>query len=136
MDIPRAEVSEVVASYHRARGSGELFDTFYDLFLAKSPEIPPKFARTDFRHQKLALKESLLMMLSLNTGSQEAHREIERLGEVHSRRHWDIRPALYELWLDALCESLARHDPAWRPDLDSQWRQAMRPGITLMTSLY
>jgi hypothetical protein len=34
-------VDQVVASYHRARRSGELFDTLYDIFLHKSPEIPP-----------------------------------------------------------------------------------------------
>ena len=55
--------NQVVASYHRARQSGDLFDTLYQIFLGKSPEIPPMFARTDFPHQKLMLRESLLEML-------------------------------------------------------------------------
>ena len=56
---------QVVASYHRARLSGQLFDTFYHLFLAKSPEIPPMFARTDFPHQKLMLRRWPSMILNL-----------------------------------------------------------------------
>ena len=35
----------VVASYHRARETGQLFDTFYNLFLAKMPEVRPMFVR-------------------------------------------------------------------------------------------
>jgi hypothetical protein len=51
---------QVAASYHRARETGQLFDSFYQIFLAKSPDIPPMFARTDFPHQKLMLRESIL----------------------------------------------------------------------------
>ena len=53
---------QVIASYHRARETGQLFDTFYRIFLGKSPEIPSMFARTDFPHQKLMLRESILEM--------------------------------------------------------------------------
>jgi hypothetical protein len=49
---------QVVASYHRARRTSELFDTFDQLFLGESRDIPPMFARTDFPHQKLMLRES------------------------------------------------------------------------------
>ena len=37
----------VLESYHRCEASGGFFDTFYEAFFAKSPEIPPKFAKTD-----------------------------------------------------------------------------------------
>jgi len=82
---------QVVASYHRARQSGELFDTFYRLFLGKSPEIPPMFARTDFPHQKLMLRESILeMLLFAQMGS--GRDEITRLAERH--RQLNVKPAL------------------------------------------
>lgn len=121
----------VVASYHRARETGELFDTFYRLFLAKGPEIPPMFARTDFPHQKLMLRESLLeMLLFSQTG---AGREvIERLAERHQRLN--VQPRHYELWLDALCEALAQHDPKFNSELEQVWRNAMRSGIQLMAN--
>ena len=73
-----SDFDQVVASYHRARQSGRLFDTFYELLLAKSPEIPPMFARTDFAHQKLMLRESILeMLLFAQTVSNRG--EIERI---------------------------------------------------------
>jgi hemoglobin-like flavoprotein len=121
---------EVVASYHRARQTGELFDTFYQLFLGKSPEIPPMFARTDFSHQKLMLRESILELLAYaQTG--RSRDEIERLAERH--RQLNVKPAHYELWLDALCEALAQHDSRFDRKLEQMWRDAMREGIELMT---
>ena len=122
-------LDQVIASYHRARRSSELFDTFYDLFLRKAPEIPPMFFRTDFRHQKLMLRQSLLEMLifaQMNTGRDQ----IERLAERH--RRLNVKPEHYELWLDALCEALSRHDPQFNPELERMWRSAMRPGIDVM----
>jgi len=121
----------VVASYHRARESGDLFDTFYRLFLAKAPEIPAMFAHTDFPHQRLMLRESLLEMLMFSqTGA--GREEIERLAERH--RRLNVQPRHYELWLDALCEALAQHDSRFDAALAQVWRDAMRSGISLMAS--
>ena len=122
--------NQVVASYHRARHSGQLFDTFYELFLSKSADIPPMFARTDFSRQKLMLRESILEMLVFaQTGSGLA--EIERLAERH--RQLNVKAVHYELWLDALCEALAQHDPEFSPALEQKWRDAMRKGIVLLS---
>lgn len=122
---------QVVASYHRARETGQLFDTFYRLFLSKSPEIPAMFARTDFPHQKLMLRQSILEMLAFaQTGTGRT--EIERLRDRH--RELNVTPAQYELWLDALCEALAKHDPKYNPALEMMWRDAMRKGIDLMSA--
>jgi truncated hemoglobin YjbI len=120
---------QVVASYHRARESGRLFDTFYELFVAKSPDIPPMFARTDFPHQKLMLRESILeMLLFAQTGS--GREEIERLAERH--RGIGVTANHYALWLDSLCEALAHHDSEFTPALEQAWRSSMQKGIELM----
>jgi len=121
----------VVASYQRARATGELFDTFYRLFLTKSPEIRPMFARTDFPHQKLMLRESLVEMITFSR-SGAGREEVERLAARH--RQLGVQPWHYELWLDALCEALAQHDPEFTPQLAKLWRDSMRPGIEIMTS--
>ena len=127
MDI---SFDEVVASYHRARHTGLLFDTFYRRFLEKSPEIPGMFARTDFPHQKLMLRQSILEMLAFaQTG--EGRPEIEQLGQRHRELH--VSPAQYAMWLDALCEALSKHDSEFSDRLEALWRDAMRKGINVMS---
>jgi hypothetical protein len=131
-----SNLDAVTASYHRCRASEGFVDTFYELFLAKSRDVAYKFRGTDFVRQKRMLRESLLAMLLFNLNSGEAQEELERLGERHSRRGLDIAPHLYELWLDALCAAVGRHDPEFNADLSDQWRSAMRPGIDLIISKY
>lgn len=119
----------VIASYHRARRTNGLFDTFYGIFLGKSPDIPPMFARTDFAHQKLMLRQSLLEMM-IFAQTTAAREEIDRLAERH--RELNVQPHLYDLWLDSLCEALGRHDPQFSPELERVWRDVMQPGVDVM----
>ena len=87
------------------------------------------FARTDFPHQKLMLRESILEMLQF--AQSGAGREvILRLGQRH--RLLNVKPAHYAMWLDALCQALAKHDPKFNGDLEAMWRVAMRKGIEVM----
>lgn len=128
----QSSFEQVFSSYHRARNSGKLFDTFYTLHLAKSLQIPLMFSHTDFQHQKLMLRESLLeMLVFFHTGSNRE--EIERLAERHRDLH--VKPEHFDLWLTALCEALAIHDSEFTPDLEQKWRAAMRPGIAVMLAV-
>jgi len=130
------DLDAVTASYHRCRASDGFVDTFYEQFLSKSEEVVQRFQKTDFARQKLLLRESLLAMLLLNLNSADAREELDRLAERHSRRGLEIGPHLYELWLDALCEAVEKHDSKFTPELRDQWRAAMRPGIELLVSRY
>jgi hemoglobin-like flavoprotein len=123
------EIEPVIASYHRARQSGLLFDTFYDIFLGKSPEIPPMFAQTNFERQKLMLRESILEMLQFAQHGI-GRNEIEQLGDRH--RRLQIKPVHYDMWLDALCETLADQDPEFNAELETLWRKSMHKGIDIM----
>jgi len=69
------------------------------------------------------------MLVFAQTGSGRS--EIERLGERH--RQLNVTASHYELWLDALCEALAQHDPQFSPGLEQSWRDTMRMGIEVMT---
>ena len=59
----------VLESYYRCEESDGFWDTFYRIFFAKSPEIPPKFADTDMERQKQIIGASLLWMLRLGRGA-------------------------------------------------------------------
>jgi hemoglobin-like flavoprotein len=126
----------VLASYHRCEAAGGLFDSFYEIFFAKSPEIPPLFAETDMERQKQDVMASVLMALRLASGDAVAQQYVQRIGESHGRTGHNIRPELYKLWLDALCEAVRRHDPLYNQDLEQSWRKAMRPAIVQMISAY
>ncbi len=127
---------QALASYHRCEAAGGLFDSFYEIFFAKSPEIPPMFAKTDMERQKQDVMASVLMGLRLASGDSVARQYIQKIAETHSRNGYGIRAELYDLWLDALCEAVARHDPQYTTYLGNNWRLAMRPAIDLMIASY
>ena len=58
--------------------------------------------------------------------------EIERLAQRHHQLN--VKRKHYDLWLDALCEALAQHDPEFTAELEQKWRDAMRPGIAVMVA--
>jgi hemoglobin-like flavoprotein len=124
---------KVIASYHRCRQSSEFFDAFYDIFLGKSFDIAAKFASTDFARQKRMLRQSLFAMLNYYCGIESVREEIEQLGKLNHQL--DVRPEHYEMWLDSLCEAVAKNDPEYRDELGEMWREAMRPGIAMMLSV-
>ena len=121
---------DLTESYYRFRQDAGFLDTFYELLLSKSPEIREKFSQTDFKLQKLMLRQSLLEMICFDRGLSGTEEEIERLGRRH--KELAISPPMYEMWLDALCEAIAKHDPQYTSDLEQVWRKAMRKSIVRM----
>ncbi len=120
----------------RCGESDGFYDTFYDVFLAKSPEIPPLFAKTDFKKQKQVLKATVALMVRHRLHEEQASVALEKVGNTHSRQGYNIRPDLYALWLDSLCETVKQHDSEFTLELESQWRQRMQEGINFIVSAY
>jgi hypothetical protein len=65
-----------------------------------------------------------------------AWRDLPRLAEEHSRGKRDIRPGLYDQWLDSLIDAARRHDPVFSPEIEKAWRETLLPGIEYMRSRY
>jgi hemoglobin-like flavoprotein len=128
-----AQANELTASYYRCRRDERFLDTFYDGFLSKSPVIAQMFAKTDFRIQKLMLRQSLLEMLCFHREMSGTREEIERLGLRHKELH--VTPEMYTMWLDSLCEAIKKHDPNYTPDLEQLWREAMLKSIKEMVAV-
>ena len=126
-------LDDVMASYHRCRLNEQFFDTFYDLLLSKSRAVKMKFARTDFTHLKLMLREALLVMLCFESGVEGTREEIERLGRRH--KEMDVTREMYTLWVGSLCEAIRLHDSHCTDQLEQQWRRAVQSGIGLMISV-
>ena len=132
----KANLTVVLESYHRCEQRGGMFDSFYEILFAKSPQIPPKFANTNMERQKQDLTASVLMAIRLATGGQVAREYVQALAASHSRDRHNVNPELYSLWLDALCQAVQNCDPQFTPELELQWRMAMHPAIELMSAAY
>jgi len=76
------------------------------------------------------LKQSLLELLNYAGGIESAADEMTRLAEMHAGMA--IKRTHYVMWLDALCEAVAIHDPDFTAELEALWRQSMQPGIDAM----
>ena len=70
--------------------------------------------------------------------SAESERVIhlERLAKLHSRAELDIKPELYDLWLDRLVQAVKEFDPMFDMEIETAWRRTPQPGIEFMKSRY
>lgn len=115
--------------------SGGFLDTFYHHFLASSPAVREKFARTDMAQQREMLRVSLDHMVYFAIDGEETS-ELARVAGVHARSDADIPAHLYALWLDSLLATVGEFDPQYDEHVDAAWRQALVPAIEYMTSHY
>ena len=88
---------------------------------------------TDFKIQKLVLRQSLLEMLGFDREMSGTREEIERLGLRH--KQLGVTPEMYAMWLDSLCEAIKKHDPSYTPELEQLWREAMLKSIKEMIAV-
>ena len=110
--------------------------TFYDHFLAQSDVIRDKFADTDFTQQNRMLLRSLKLSSGAINGEQAALQELTQRAETHNRHHLDIKPELYELWLDALIKTASEFDDQWSEKIETDWRDILGSVIHHMTKRY
>ena len=122
-------------SLERCSSRPEFLSRFYTLFLASSDVVAKKFERTDLRKQARLLKTSLyILMMASDEPERAAH--LERLARRHSRAELDIKPELYDLWLDRLVQAVKELDPMFDMQTETAWRRLLQPGIEFMKSRY
>ena len=123
-------------SLERCTGASGFLDRFYELFVASSEEVAQKFKHTDFQKQKRALRISLYMMMQATEGKAEGDTHLKQIATLHSRSQLDIRPELYEIWLDCLIRAVKEFDRSCDGETERAWRNMMRAGIEFMKSKY
>jgi hemoglobin-like flavoprotein len=134
-DLTERDLERFNDSLERMPG-GRLLERFYELFMAASPEVRAKFADTDFRRQRRVLKVSLYLMMLAAQGRLEGQVHLDEIARRHSRAGLDIRPELYDLWLECLIAAVREHDPRFDADTERAWRAVLRSGIEAMKSRY
>ena len=123
-------------SLERCTSGHRFLDRFYELFVTSSAEVAAKFAHTDFRIQKAAVKASLYMIMSSVEQKPEGNAHLERIAARHSRNALDIGPHLYDQWLECLVQAVRECDPLFGKEVEQAWRRVMRVGIEFLKSRY
>ncbi|MBB6340601.1 hemoglobin-like flavoprotein [Pseudomonas fluvialis] len=124
----------VMQSYGRCCASSGFFDSFYQYFLASSPEIRDKFAHTNMPAQKQLLRQGILNLVMHARGMPDT--KLRALGCSHSRAALDIRPELYDLWLQALLQSIGEHDGQCDASTRLAWHEVLNKGISVIKAQY
>lgn len=127
------------ASYDRALKFDEekrqFLDRFYEIFVAKSPKIAQLFKDTQMGAQKTMLQDSLFYMKDFFLW-KEPNEYMKRIAAVHSQAGVNVRPELYDVWLDSLIEAVKEYDPEFDSEAELAWRITLSPGITYMKHMY
>jgi hypothetical protein len=131
--------SEVfITSLKRCLASPEFLLDFYGFFMDSSEEVRQKFANTDFKRQVRVLADSFwaISVAAQGPRTSPAWGDLPRLAARHSRRDLDIRPGLYDTWLDCLIQSVRKHDNQFSAEVETVWRKTMAVGIEYMRAKY
>lgn len=135
--LSQAEAAELITfSYGRSIANPTFFDDFYNRFTSQSPVIRDMFKNTDMTAQKQALRSGIAFLTQFAKGSAYAEQKVDALGKSHSRSELNVNPNLYPLWVSALIETFAQHDPEWDSELGKLWQETLQKGIDRITSRY
>ena len=118
------------------RGRDDFLDRFYDRFMASSDEVREKFSDTDFDLQKARLLDALTLAADVVDGDAGAMRHLHERAESHGRHQLDIKPHLYDLWLDSLLATAAETDPKFETETEDAWREVLGHIIAYMRLHY
>ncbi len=127
------------ASLKRCLATPHFLGKFYDSFVASSEEVREKFRNTDLEKQASMLADSLYALAvaaQARLGSSPAWADMPRLAARHGKADLDIRPGLYDHWLDCLVETARQHDREFSPEVEAAWRETLAVGIDYMRSRY
>jgi hemoglobin-like flavoprotein len=137
MGMDRPEIEIFNDSLARCLRGDQFFQRFYELFLASSPEVRDKFRNTDFGKQRRMLQTSFYVLVEyIALGWPECQAYLERIAAAHSKQGRDIRPELYDLWLDCLLHAVQDRDEQYSTEVEAAWRYMMGAGIAFLKSRY
>jgi hemoglobin-like flavoprotein len=134
--MTEAELALFNDSLTRCTSQPLFLERFYAVFVSSSEEVRHKFGQTDFPKQRRLLQASFYMVMLEADGKPEGSVHFERIADLHSQRHLDISPHLYDLWLACLLQAVREYDPQWTPEIESLWRRMMAHGIAFMKARY
>lgn len=119
-------------SIERCLASESFIPDFYTRFLAQSPSIRDRFARTDMTLQAQKLANMLRLLASAVAGESEALKQLSERAETHSRKHLNITPDMYELWSSSILATAREHDTVWTHEVEEAWNSTLEFVVNFM----
>ena len=108
---------------------------FYKTFPKSDPLIQEKFAKTDFEALIKMVHKSINLMIKFSDNYVVSD-DLRRVALIHRKEHLDIQPHMYNLWMNALLNTVSEFDPGFDDEVALSWKLAMSPGITYLIHSY
>lgn len=136
-DMAENDSIQAHVSFARCLTNERFFDRFYEHFMTSHPDVKPRFAHTDMEKQRHLLRHGVASALKFaNEESVMTRSAINRIRESYDHQHLDIKPELYDFWLDSLMKTVAESGPEFTPTLDRLWRDELAPAISYIKAGY
>ena len=128
--MPSPSVEAFLASLKRCLAAPGFLEAFYERFVGSSEEVREKFKNTDMKRQVQVLEDTLYVVANAVQGEEGslARGALPALAAKHGRNGLDIRPGLYDLWIECLVETARTHDPQFDPAVERAWRDTLAFG--------
>jgi hypothetical protein len=119
-------VVEVIESYKRVSREPGFLKHFYDRFMGSDAEVRARFQGVDMARQRFVVGRTVTLMLQHASGVRHGTEAPRETAEHHGPDGLDIPAYMYDLWIDALVQTVAEHDPRFDADLEAGWRTVLR----------
>ena len=86
--------------------------------------------------QMRMLKASLHMVMLASQPGIKPEFYLGSVAKRHSREDLNIPPQLYDIWLNALMQTVEEMDPQFNEETHQAWMAVMSTGIQYMRSCY
>jgi len=82
------------------------------------------------------LLNSLRLAAGASAGVPDSLREIRERAVTHDRDHLNIKPELYEIWLESVIETARDFDDFWNESIEESWNTILGFVIQHMIKYY
>ena len=130
MLLTEAEIQLFNDSLDRCLADPSFLDAFYERFLGSSEVVAKRFAGTDMRRQKRALRASLYTAMLAADGNEPALAHLLALRERH--RVLGIAAEEYDGWLECLLTTVRQHGGEVDVRTERTWRRVLEVAIRTM----
>lgn len=131
------DIDEIKLSYGRCLLAHDkkvgFFDRFYEIFLGSDVGIKEKFANTDFERQTDALQHGLTMAIMYAERKDIAAEQIlNGIRLSHDSSGLNIKKEHYDLWINALIQTVREYDSDCSPSVVENWRKLAQKTVDFM----